>query len=37
MIFASLIWPALDAKRFAALLWSDPITRLEFWLAEMDQ
>lgn len=37
MRFASLIWAALDAKRFARMMYVDPIIRLDLMLMELDQ
>ncbi len=36
MTFASLIWPAIDAKRFRLMLYVDAIVRLDLILEAME-
>lgn len=36
LTFTSLIWPLIDAKRFARMMWVDPIIRLDLLLMELD-
>lgn len=36
MKFTSLIWPLIDAKRFARMAYVDPIIRLDLLLEALD-